>query len=213
MIDADQLGRRWCLHSTSADELRARPWDTRLNFSQWHCGALPYVNSSGCIQQLIASVTTMPTRCRSGPGAAHARQSQRFMLAATPYLFATASMGIFLAPLARSMPQFDMLPALVLLTRELLSAGFTPREGTPQFVQNVMLAASTQHFGSAAQTIPYQSGNERGVAAVPDHHRHRCRPVRRGAAAFAKNREPDEASPTRNRRCVTYRTDYVSQIP
>jgi ABC-2 type transport system permease protein len=79
-----------------------------------------------------------------------------FMLSAALYLFATTSMGIFLATLARSMPQFGMLLVLVLLPLELLSGGFTPRESMPAFVQNVMLAAPTTHFVSAAQAILYR---------------------------------------------------------
>lgn len=79
-----------------------------------------------------------------------------FMLAAALYLFATTSMGIFLATLARSMPQFGMLLVLVLLPLELLSGGFTPRESMPQLVQDIMLATPTTHFVSAAHAILYR---------------------------------------------------------
>ena len=79
-----------------------------------------------------------------------------FMLAAALHLFATTSMGIFLATLARSMPQFGMLLVLVLLPLQMLSGGSTPRESMPQFVQNVMLVAPTTHFVSAGQAILYR---------------------------------------------------------
>ena len=79
-----------------------------------------------------------------------------FMLAAALHLFATTSMGIFLATLARSMPQFGMLLVLVLLPLQLLSGGATPRESMPEIVQNLMLAAPTTHFVSAAQAILYR---------------------------------------------------------
>jgi len=79
-----------------------------------------------------------------------------FMLAAALHLFATTSMGIFLATLARSMPQFGMLLVLVLLPLQLLSGGSTPRESMPHFVQIVMEAAPTTHFVSAAQAILYR---------------------------------------------------------
>lgn len=82
-----------------------------------------------------------------------------FMLAAALHLFATTSMGIFLATLARSMPQFGMLLVLVLLPLQLLSGGSTPRESMPQFVQNLMLAAPTTHFVSAAQAILYRGAS------------------------------------------------------
>lgn len=71
-------------------------------------------------------------------------------------LFAATSLGIFLATIARSMPQFSMLLILFVLPLEMLSGGFTPRESMPQFVQNVMLAAPTTHFVMLAQAILYR---------------------------------------------------------
>ncbi len=79
-----------------------------------------------------------------------------FMVAATLHLFATTCMGIFLATLARSMPQFGMLLVLVLLPLELLSGGATPRESMPQLVQDILLAAPTTHFVSAGQAILFR---------------------------------------------------------
>lgn len=82
-----------------------------------------------------------------------------FMLATGLHLFATTSMGIFLATLARSMPQFGMLLVLVLLPLQLLSGGASPRESMPVLVQNIMLAAPTTHFVSAAQAILYRGAD------------------------------------------------------
>ncbi|MDO9632190.1 MAG: ABC transporter permease, partial [Humidesulfovibrio sp.] len=79
-----------------------------------------------------------------------------FLLVAAVHLFATTSMGIFMATLARSMPQFGMLLVLVLLPLQMLSGGSTPRESMPQLVQDVMLAAPTTHFVAAGQAILYR---------------------------------------------------------
>ena len=79
-----------------------------------------------------------------------------FLAVAALHLFATTSMGIFMAMLARSMPQFGMLVVLVLLPLQLLSGGSTPRESMPVLVQNIMLAAPTTHFVSAAQAVLYR---------------------------------------------------------
>ena len=79
-----------------------------------------------------------------------------FMGLAALHLFATTSMGIFLATVARSMPQFGMLLVLTLLPLQLLSGGVTPRESMPEFVQQVMLAAPTTHFVTAGQAIVYR---------------------------------------------------------
>lgn len=79
-----------------------------------------------------------------------------FGLAAALHLFATTSMGIFLATLARSMPQFGMLLVLVLLPLEMLSGGVTPRESLPEVVRWIMTAAPTTHFVAAGQAILYR---------------------------------------------------------
>ncbi len=79
-----------------------------------------------------------------------------FLLCTALHLFATTSMGIFLATLARSMPQFGLLMLLILLPLQMLSGGMTPRESMPEIAQVVMLAAPTTHFVSAAQAILYR---------------------------------------------------------
>jgi ABC-2 type transport system permease protein len=79
-----------------------------------------------------------------------------FLLGVALHLFATTSIGIFMATLARSMPQFGMLAVLILLPLQLLSGSFTPRESMPAFVQNLMLAAPTTHFVALGQAILFR---------------------------------------------------------
>ena len=79
-----------------------------------------------------------------------------FVVGAALCLFATTSMGIFLATLARNMPQFGMLMVLVLVPLQLLSGSMTPRESMPQLVQDIMLASPTTHFVELAQAILYR---------------------------------------------------------
>ena len=71
-------------------------------------------------------------------------------------LFATLSIGIFMATLTRSMPQFALALVLVLIPLQMLSGGSTPTDSMPVFVQKVMLLAPTTHFVSAAQAILYR---------------------------------------------------------
>lgn len=80
-----------------------------------------------------------------------------FLVGALLHLFATTSMGIFLATIARSMPQFGMLIVLVLLPLEILSGGTTPRESMPEIIQNIMLMAPTTHFVELSQAILYRA--------------------------------------------------------
>ena len=79
-----------------------------------------------------------------------------FLLGAALHLFATTSMGIFMATLARSMPQFGILTVLILLPMQLLSGGFTPRESMPVFVQHLMLFAPTTHFVALGKAILFR---------------------------------------------------------
>jgi ABC-2 type transport system permease protein len=75
------------------------------------------------------------------------------------HVFAATSLGIFMATVARSMPQFWLLVVLVLLPLQMLSGGATPRESMPEAVQTVMLAAPTTHFVMLAQAILYRGAN------------------------------------------------------
>jgi ABC-2 type transport system permease protein len=79
-----------------------------------------------------------------------------FLLITALQLFATTSMGIFMATVARSMPQFGLLLILVLLPLQLLSGGMTPRESMPEVIQVIMLAAPNTHFVAASQAILYR---------------------------------------------------------
>ena len=79
-----------------------------------------------------------------------------FLAGAAVHLFATTSLGVFLATVARSMPQFGLLLILVLLPLEMLSGGTTPRESMPEIVQYLMLAAPTTHFIMLAQAILFR---------------------------------------------------------
>lgn len=79
-----------------------------------------------------------------------------FLAGAALHLFATTSMGIFLATLARSMPQFGLLMVLVVLPLQMLSGGTTPRESMPTAVRDLMVAAPTTHFVELGQAILYR---------------------------------------------------------
>ena len=79
-----------------------------------------------------------------------------FMIGAMLHLLAATSMGILMATVARSMPQFGMLTVLILLPLQMLSGNSSPRESMPEFVQNAMLLAPTTHFVMLAQAILFR---------------------------------------------------------
>jgi ABC-2 type transport system permease protein len=76
-----------------------------------------------------------------------------FLCGAVLQLFATTSLGIFLATVAGSMPKFGLLLILVLLPLQILSGATTPRESMPEVIQAVMLAAPNTHFIILSQAV------------------------------------------------------------
>ncbi|HLU78432.1 MAG TPA: ABC transporter permease [Burkholderiaceae bacterium] len=105
---------------------------------------------------LLATMMSMTLVVRGAIGVPIEGSLLLFFVGVTLSLFATTSMGIFMATVARSMPQFGLLLVLVFLPLQLLSGGSTPRESMPELVQWVMLAAPTTHFVSLSQAILYR---------------------------------------------------------
>ena len=79
-----------------------------------------------------------------------------FLVGTTLHLFATTSMGIFMATVARTMPQFGLLMMLTLMPLQLLSGGMTPRESMPWWIRQLMELAPTTHFTELSQAILYR---------------------------------------------------------
>lgn len=79
-----------------------------------------------------------------------------FLVGTALFLFATTSMGIFLATVAGSMPQFGLLLILVLLPLQVLSGAMTPRESMPDIIQHIMLLAPNTHFVILAQAVLFR---------------------------------------------------------
>ncbi|MFD2250038.1 ABC-2 type transport system permease protein [Pseudochelatococcus lubricantis] len=79
-----------------------------------------------------------------------------FLSGTALHLFSMTCMGIFLATIAGTMPQFGLLLMLVLLPLQVLSGAVTPRESMPQIIQDVMLVAPDTHFVILAQSILFR---------------------------------------------------------
>jgi len=80
-----------------------------------------------------------------------------FLSGTVLYLFFSTAFGIFLATIARSMPQFGLLFMLVVLPMNLLSGGETPIESQPELLQNMMQVVPSVHFVKFAQAILYRN--------------------------------------------------------
>lgn len=81
------------------------------------------------------------------------------LAAAACYLFAAASIGIFLGTLARSMPQLGLLIIITIVPLQLLSGGVTPQESMPAVIQYIMAATPTTYFVRVAQGILYRGAS------------------------------------------------------
>ncbi|ELV07873.1 ABC transporter permease [Wohlfahrtiimonas chitiniclastica] len=82
-----------------------------------------------------------------------------FLLGSVLHLFAMSSIGIYLATVARNMPQFGMLMLLVLVPLQMLSGGMTPRESMPEAIQDIMVIAPTTHFIELGKAILFKDAS------------------------------------------------------
>jgi ABC-2 type transport system permease protein len=79
-----------------------------------------------------------------------------FMAGAALYLFFSTAIGIFLATIARTMPQLGLLYILVAMPLNMLSGSSTPLESMPAWLRTVMQVSPSTYFVSYAQSILYR---------------------------------------------------------
>ena len=79
-----------------------------------------------------------------------------FMCGVMIYLFFATAVGLFLATIARTMPQLGLLYILVSVPLNMLSGANTPLESMPPFLRTIMQASPSTHFVSFAQAILYR---------------------------------------------------------
>jgi ABC-2 type transport system permease protein len=73
------------------------------------------------------------------------------------YLFSVTALGIMLATLVRSMPQFGLLAFPVFIAMSLLSGGQTPLESMPILLQRIMQFVPSTHFVSFSQAVLFRN--------------------------------------------------------
>ena len=89
-----------------------------------------------------------------------------FLACVVPYLFATAAIGVLLATLADSMPQFALLSIPVFVILSMLSGAITPMESMPAAMRLVMQASPTTHFVALSEDILFRGA---GLAEIWRH--------------------------------------------
>ena len=105
---------------------------------------------------LVASALSLNFVVRGWLGVPVAGSLWLFFAGAALMLFATTSLGIFMATIARNMPQFGMLMVLTIMPLQMLSGGSTPYESMPLAVQHVMQIAPTTHFVKLGSAILFR---------------------------------------------------------
>jgi len=79
-----------------------------------------------------------------------------FLLGLAAYLTSLTAIGILLATVARSMPQFGLLSIPVFLVMYMLSGANTPLEAMPELLQRVMLVSPTTHVVAFSQSVVFR---------------------------------------------------------
>jgi ABC-2 type transport system permease protein len=79
-----------------------------------------------------------------------------FLLGLAAYLTALTAIGILLATVARSMPQFGLLSIPVFLVMYMLSGAITPLDSMPELLQWLMQVSPTTHFVAFSQSVVFR---------------------------------------------------------
>jgi len=81
-----------------------------------------------------------------------------FLAGTAVYLFAITSLGVLLATVANTMPQFSLLAIPVFLILNMLSGAASPIEGMPEPLQVAIQVSPTMHYIKLAQSVLYRAG-------------------------------------------------------
>jgi ABC-2 type transport system permease protein len=80
-----------------------------------------------------------------------------FLAGTAVYLFTIASLGIFLATIANTMPQFSLLAIPVFIILNMLSGGVSPLESMPEPLQVAIQVSPAVHYVKFTQAVLYRA--------------------------------------------------------
>jgi ABC-2 type transport system permease protein len=112
----------------------------------WSNAVIVVVAATLCLIFVIGGLLDTPLRGSLG----------LFTLATFLYVFAVTAIGIFLATIARSMPQLGLLSLPAVFPMVALSGNTTPLDSMPPAIQTIMQASPSTHFVNIAQAIVYR---------------------------------------------------------
>jgi len=79
-----------------------------------------------------------------------------YLIGAGVFIFAAMALGVMLATLTSSMPQFALLAFPTIIVMEVLSGGMTPIESMPAYLQVIMSAAPSTHYVKFSQSVLFR---------------------------------------------------------
>ena len=79
-----------------------------------------------------------------------------FIAGTVAFLFSVTSLGIFLATIARSMPQFGLLAIPVFLVMMMLSGIYTPMDSMPAILRYIMYFSPSTHFVRFSEAVLFR---------------------------------------------------------
>lgn len=115
---------------------------------------------------VVAAMASLYLVVRGAIGVPIAGSTLLFVGGLVVYLFSVTALGIMLATLVRSMPQFGLLAFPVFIAMSLLSGGQTPLESMPILLQRIMQFVPSTHFVSFSQAVLFR--NATPVMVWPD---------------------------------------------
>ncbi|HET7085556.1 MAG TPA: ABC transporter permease [Rhizomicrobium sp.] len=105
---------------------------------------------------ILAAVTSLFVIVKGALGVPVSGSILLFVFGLCVYLFSVTALGIMLATLVRSMPQFGLLAFPVFIVMNLLSGGQTPLESMPIPLQKAMQFVPSTHFVSFSQAVLFR---------------------------------------------------------
>jgi ABC-2 type transport system permease protein len=114
----------------------------------WANGLVVVVAAMASLFLVVKGLIGVPIDLRSVP---------LFAFGLAIYLFSVTALGIMLATVVRSMPQFGLLAFPVFLVMILLSGGQTPLESMPIALQKVMQFVPSTHFVAFSQAVLFRN--------------------------------------------------------
>jgi ABC-2 type transport system permease protein len=108
---------------------------------------------------MVAALISLFVVVKGALGVPVAGSIPLFALGLFMYLFSVTALGIMLATMVRSMPQFGLLAFPVFIVMVLLSGGQTPLESMPVWLQKTMQFVPSTHFVSFSQAVLFRDAS------------------------------------------------------